>query len=186
MTSAKLIANFLSLNRTKEFVHPRPPPPPRRPTPRTQKRKSNILPVLGSNRLCRDEKATYSRLYLGHSLVHFPSVISTVQRDEFSPARPRPPGICSLDRSCRAPVPRDQWTPPLWDFPYMLKSVSTKCVETGCLYRGLEAWEGGEHISLHMQLTVKTKRYRCESSSPSRIGLVCVRSGSVWTPAGRE
>lgn len=36
-------------------------------------------------------------------------------------------------------VLRDQCTPPLEDFPYMLKSVSTKCVETGCLYRGLEA-----------------------------------------------
>lgn len=37
------------------------------------------------------------------------------------------------------PVLRDQWSPPLYDFPYMLKSVSTKCVDTGCLYRGLEA-----------------------------------------------
>lgn len=37
------------------------------------------------------------------------------------------------------PVPRDQSSPPLYDFPNMLESVSTECVVTGCLYKGFEA-----------------------------------------------
>lgn len=49
----------------------------------------------------------------------------------------RPPGVLWVGPVL--PSRRIQWTPPLYDFPNMLKSVSTKCVVTGCLYRGLDA-----------------------------------------------
>lgn len=91
--------------------------------------------MAGVSLLCTGEKAT--KVHLGHSAVHV-SVSEwwrAVQRGEKSsclalfsgPVLPRP-------------VPRDQSSPPpLYDFPNMLKSVSTLCVVTGCLYRGLEA-----------------------------------------------
>lgn len=50
-----------------------------------------------------------------------------------------PPWISTVGPVLPCPGRSNQWSPPLYDFPNMLKSVSTKCVETCCLYRGLEA-----------------------------------------------
>lgn len=78
----------------------------------------------------------------------------------------------------------------------MLRSVSRSCVETGCLYRGLEAcgWQENSPGTKWATLFQRPTRGYFKSSLkatgccslPSHIGHASVHSGSVKTLSSRE